>query len=222
MRACLVLIIASVIARSSGSGGGCDAAPCTGDASNLLQLVGNVHLPYPNKEDPQLASERLIDDLQSTCHTVFLATVFSSRNNPVHGGRVKPTVSYFEKYMRSILTIPGGRVKAVVLHDSIPDNVTSPLTMADGSFSFVRLDTLRFPKWFILVDMRYAMIEEQVKQPPEPITVCMSGVRDVVFFHNPCERQPDNVFVHSQEQQALMGARYVAGQFKTLGGQYCE
>lgn len=181
--------------------------------------------PQPEQEDPQRAAQRLLDDHQSTYHTVFLTTVFSTGHYPVHPGRVEPSVAYFEKYMRHILKIPGGRVKAVVLHDSIPENVTGPLTMADGSFSFVKVDTLRFPKHLSLVDMRYLIFEEQVKQHPEWSTLFMSDVHDIQFFHNPCvlvDRQPDKVFVHSQEKQRLRGNGFVAAQFQVLGGQYYE
>lgn len=170
-----------------------------------------------------MAAKRLLDDHSSTCSTVFLTTVFSTRSDPIHGGFIEPGLAYFERYMQSILKIPGGRVKAVVLHDSIPENMTGPLTVADGSFSFTKVDISRFPKWLSVNDVRFLLFEEVVKQHPEWVTVFMSDVHDVRFFHNPCvlvERQPDKVFVHSQDLESLAGSGFMRGKFRMLGGQY--
>lgn len=50
----------------------------------------------------------LMEAHRSKCNSVFLTTVLSSRHDPVRGGYIQADFAYFERYYRSIMTLPGG------------------------------------------------------------------------------------------------------------------
>mmetsp|Transcript_115053 Transcript_115053/g.321557 ORF Transcript_115053/g.321557 Transcript_115053/m.321557 type:complete len:325 (+) Transcript_115053:75-1049(+) len=203
-----------------------DLASASGDATALLQLQNPPEHPrdFPPGGGLHLDLQLLMDDHVSDCDTVFLTTVLGSRHDPVRGGYIKPDFGYFERFYRSILAIPGGRAKAVILHDFLPENMTSRFTTADGSFSFVKVDISNVDHLLGLNDLRYQLYEEEVKKHPEWDTVFMTDSRDVVVLHNPCvlaERQPDKVFVGSQ-QDSMKPRWWFNESFHAMGGKYLE
>jgi len=166
----------------------------------------------------------LLDDHSSTCETVFLTTLLSTRDDPQRHVAIQPNFTYIEAYWRSILSLPGGRAKAVVLHDSMPEEFTKKYTMPDGTFSFVKVDLSHVDPLMGLNDLRYQLFEEEVKKHPEWDTVFMTDSRDVVVLHNPCvlaERQPDKVFVGSQ-QDSMKPRWWFNESFHAMGGKYLE
>lgn len=219
MRAVMVAFCA---ATSSGSTRNecCDAAPFHVDVSNLLQVARKPHLTLPIEEDPLLAATPLVDDHSITCHAVFLTAVLSTKSDL---GCAQPGAAFFDKYMRFISKIPGGRVKAVILHDALPENVTGRLAQAEGPLSFVKVNVTSFDPRVSLDDLLFLLYEEQVKQHLEWSTVFMSNEHDVKAFQNPCVlvgRHPDKAFVHSQKRSTLAQGSWTVGISTTLGGEH--
>mmetsp|Transcript_41308 Transcript_41308/g.115031 ORF Transcript_41308/g.115031 Transcript_41308/m.115031 type:complete len:328 (+) Transcript_41308:61-1044(+) len=204
-----------------------DLASASGDATALLQLQNPPEHPrdFPPGGGLHLDLQLLMDDHVSDCDTVFLTTVLGSRHDPVRGGYIKPDFGYFERFYRSILAIPGGRAKAVILHDFLPENMTSRFTTADGSFSFVKVDISNVDHLLGLNDLRYQLYEEEVKKHPEWDNIFMTDGQDVVVLHNPCalvEQHPEKVFAHSQEGQTLKSYTWMKEKFEQMGGKYYD
>mmetsp|Transcript_41309 Transcript_41309/g.115035 ORF Transcript_41309/g.115035 Transcript_41309/m.115035 type:complete len:354 (+) Transcript_41309:44-1105(+) len=167
----------------------------------------------------------LLDDHSSTCETVFLTTLLSTRDDPQRHVAIQPNFTYIEAYWRSILSLPGGRAKAVVLHDSMPEEFTKKYTMPDGTFSFVKVDLSHVDPLMGLNDLRYQLFEEEVKKHPEWDNIFMTDGQDVVVLHNPCalvEQHPEKVFAHSQEGQTLKSYTWMKEKFEQMGGKYYD
>jgi len=221
--AALAAIAAFYVA--GGSGLKDDSVACPGDGFAALQLAPKGQRPQAFAGDPLVAARLLEDDHRSTCSAVLLTTFLSSKPDPIRGGHIPLTRSYIERYYRSVLAIPGGRARAVVLHDNLPENVTGPMTMPDGSFSFVKVDVSGIDPLLSPNDLRYLLFQEQVAQHPEWSTVFMTDGRDVTVMHNPCvlvERHPEKVFIQSEEGIPLAMSKFVGFGFTGLGGKYKE
>jgi len=166
----------------------------------------------------------LMADRDLSCETVLLTNVFGTRKDPQGKLHAPPDFSYFERYYRSVLSVPGGRVKAVVLHDFLTEDVTSNYTTKDGSMSFVKVDISGLDPLMGLNDLRFQLFDEQIKKHPEWETVFITDISDVVVVHNPCgfvEKQPERIFSGSQ-RVALKPYPYMNGKFEELGGKYLE
>jgi len=166
----------------------------------------------------------LLDDHSSTCETVFLTTAFGSRPDPQAKRYKPPTLDYIERYYRSILSIPGGKAKALIFHDGLPDDIVRNYSTADGAVTFVKVDLSGMDENLGLNDLRYQVYEEQVKKHAEWETVFMTDASDVVALHNPCvlvARQPDKIFVGSQPSH-IKPFPYIQMKFEEMGGKYLE
>jgi len=166
----------------------------------------------------------LLDDRSSTCQTVFLTTLLSTRHDPQRGAMIQPNFTYIEAYFRSIMSLPGGRAKAVILYDSLPEDMPRKYTPADGTVSFVKVDISGIDPLMGLNDLRYQLFEDQVKKHPEWDTIFMTDSRDVVVLHNPCvivERQPEKMFVGSQ-LDSLKPRWWFNESFHAMGGKYLK
>jgi len=166
----------------------------------------------------------LLEDHNAQCETVFLTTLLATRKDPQSKIYGPPDFSYFQRYWRSILALPAGAGKAVIMHDYLPDNVTSNYSTKDGSVSFVKVDISGFDPLLGLNDLRYQLFEQQVKNHPDWDTVFLTDISDVVVLHNPCafvERQPERVFVGSQHAK-MKPYKFIRDKFLELGGKYLE
>jgi len=165
----------------------------------------------------------MLDDHSSKCETVFLTTLLSTRHDPQRAVSITPNFTYIEAYYRSILSLPGGRAKAVILYDSLDEDMTSKYEIPDA-ISFVKVDISNMDPLLGLNDLRYQLFEDQIRKHPEWDTVFMTDSRDVVVLHNPCvlvERQPEKVFVGSQTE-SMKPRWWFNESFHGMGGKYLD
>eukprot|EP00429_Kryptoperidinium_foliaceum_P065001 CAMPEP_0176067148 /NCGR_PEP_ID=MMETSP0120_2-20121206/33514_1 /TAXON_ID=160619 /ORGANISM="Kryptoperidinium foliaceum, Strain CCMP 1326" /LENGTH=341 /DNA_ID=CAMNT_0017400761 /DNA_START=51 /DNA_END=1076 /DNA_ORIENTATION=+ len=206
-------------------------APATGplgsssaEGIELLQALAASDPRTPPGGGDDLDMSLLLEDHRSTCHTVFLTTVFGSRPDPQGKIHKPPTFDYIDRYYRSILAIPGGRAQAVVLYDTLPLDVIRNYSTGDGTVQFVNVDISGMDEKLGLNDLRYQVFEEQVKKHPEWDTIFMTDASDVIALHNPCvlvDKQPDKIFVGSQPQK-MKPYTYIQMKFGELGGKYFD
>lgn len=196
------------------------------EAVSLLQrrVALGAHLGAEVAVDARLERLTKASDPSNGCRTTLLTTFFITREDPQRHWFVKPSAGYFRDFYRSVLSVPGGGVRAVVLCDALPDSITQEYSTANGTFSFVKVDLSQFEPKLGLNDLRFQLFEDHLRRNPDLGTVFMTDIRDVVVLHNPCalvERFPDRLFVGSQADD-LKADTCLGRHFAEMGGKYLE
>lgn len=159
------LVFAASAAAGASLVGQCDSE--LSDSAALLQTniagrpeaVDNDH--GPAEEDSALASKMQWDDQHCACTTVFLAAVLDTGTNVVHhkdhsmGG-----FSFFQRYYESIIALPGGRAKAVIIHNRLPENLTR--AKSNSVVSFTKVDISGMHEHMTVVEWRWIVLFDQV------------------------------------------------------------
>eukprot|EP00429_Kryptoperidinium_foliaceum_P018701 CAMPEP_0176038796 /NCGR_PEP_ID=MMETSP0120_2-20121206/19229_1 /TAXON_ID=160619 /ORGANISM="Kryptoperidinium foliaceum, Strain CCMP 1326" /LENGTH=354 /DNA_ID=CAMNT_0017372191 /DNA_START=65 /DNA_END=1129 /DNA_ORIENTATION=+ len=244
--------LGAAIGHGEDFGATCAPAPGTIDQISMLQVHGveavaskvlatsgdesHAHVGSQNKHHGpkelrgppgggvDLDLEMLVEDHSQACHTVFLTNVFTTRADPQGKRKGMPDFTYFERYYRSMLSLPSGRASALILYDYLPEELVSNYTTGDGTVSFLKVDVSHIDKLMGLNDLRFLVFEEQVKKHPEWETIFLTDIRDVMAIHNPCffvNRNPDKLFVGSQPNN-LKPYKWALRQFAMAGGKYLD
>jgi len=151
------LAFAAAAAAGSSLAGQCDSE--LSDSAALLQtnIAGRPEAGEdrgPAEEDSALASKMQWDDQHCACTTVFLAAVLDTGTNAVHhedhrmGG-----FSFFQRYYESIIALPGGRAKAVIIHNRLPENLTR--AKSNSAVSFTKVDISGMHEHMTVVEWRW-------------------------------------------------------------------
>jgi len=218
------LAFAAAAAAGSSLAGQCDSE--LSDSAALLQtnIAGRPEAGEdrgPAEEDSALASKMQWDDQHCACTTVFLAAVLDTGTNAVHhedhrmGG-----FSFFQRYYESIIALPGGRAKAVIIHNRLPENLTR--AKSNSAVSFTKVDISGMHEHMTVVEWRWIVLFDQVRKHPEWDTLFMTDISDVVVHHNPCvfvQKHPGKLFA-SSEQNKGFGGWVLHSFFRQLGGKY--
>jgi len=225
------LLIAGAPGRNEDIGIACGRAPHVADGSSMLQLqrargeAGSGE-SRDDRRPPSGGSDLdlsiLLDEHSEACHTVYLTNVFTTRPDPQGKRKGVPDFTYFERYYRSILSLPTGRASAVILYDSLPEDLVRNYSTGDDVLSFRKVDISKLDPLMGLNDLRFLVFEEEVKKHPEWSTIFMTDIRDVLAIHNPCmfvKRHPEKIFVGSQPN-SLKPYWVAAKQFGRAGGKY--
>jgi len=164
----------------------------------------------------------LLRDHRASCSATILTTVISGRQDWQRHRHIQPSFSYFREFYKSVLSIPGGRAHAIVLHDGLPPSITDQYAAPDGSFSFVKVNLSNFGPDLGVNDVRYMLFREQLAAHPEWDTVFMTDASDVTLRHNPCQLvadAPERVYIGS-ESSDLKHNPFMRERFKEMGGKY--
>jgi len=203
---------------------GAGRVPSAGELSlaTVASAVGHPLTPPGAGSDLDLAM--LLADHSGDCKTVLLTNVFTTREDPQAKRHGMPTFEYFERYYRSILSLPSGRASAVIFYDDLPEDLVRNYTSGDGAVSFTKVDISGLDPIMGLNDLRYQVFEEHIKKHPEWETIFMTDINDVTVIHNPCafvDRTPDKLFVGSQTEP-LKPREFIHHKFEQAGGKYLK
>mmetsp|Transcript_174702 Transcript_174702/g.560295 ORF Transcript_174702/g.560295 Transcript_174702/m.560295 type:complete len:391 (-) Transcript_174702:49-1221(-) len=166
----------------------------------------------------------LLRDHNATCKTVILSDFITGRKDWQRNRHIKPSLEYFEKFYESVLSVPGNGVKAVVLHDGLPKNITDKYTTDDRAFSFVRVNLTNFQGSLGVNDLRFVLFHDMIEQHPEWDTVFMTDLSDVAVRHNPCHLValgPSKLYL-GREGGPLALNPWMGLRFKDMGGKYLK
>jgi len=152
----------------------------------------------------ELDLKLLLDDHNKACDTVFLTGLFTTRGDGQGELLKKLGFQYFSRYYLSILSLPSGRAKSVIMYDDLPEDLIKRYTTGDGTVSFVKANTSGQES---SKDFRFKVFEEEVSRHPEWGNVFVTNSHDVTVVHNPCvivEQHPEKLFVGSQDSHMEM------------------
>jgi len=145
----------------------------------------------------ELDLDLLMSDHEKRCDTVFLTSLFTTCGGGKGELLKKLGFQYFSRYYLSILSLPGGRAKSVIMYDDLPEDLMKHYATGDGVVSFVRVNVSGKES---STDFCFKVFEEQVSRHPEWENVFITDARDVTVVHNPCiivEQNPEKLFVGS-------------------------
>jgi hypothetical protein len=175
------------------------------------------------QENAEMAAPSGADNARPPCSTVLLTTFITGKVDPQRQTYQKPSFEYMSAYYESILAHNDERVRAVILHDQLPQSLVDEYTPADQQVSFVMVNISKYPDLGVN-DLRYHLFQEQLLAHPEWDVVFATDLHDVTVRRNPCdvvyEQGRNKLFVGSEAEE-LAGHEWMRdNEFALMGGQY--
>jgi len=205
-------------------------ADCVGDevCKRVVNSSSAMQLRVSQKQNittPLSSEEILRSDHTGACTTTILTDVLTTKGNWQNGHQhVDANAEYFGKFYRSVLSIPGGRVHAIILHDSLPDEVVQNYTTADGSIEFVKVNPSHYESLLGVNDVRWPMIRDELRKRPDLNVVFMTDISDVQVKRNPCDlvlQSPHKLHVGSEKSgNSDQRNKWIESRFQDMGGKY--
>jgi lipopolysaccharide biosynthesis glycosyltransferase len=128
---------------------------------------------------------RLIRDT-SACSTVLLTTFIIGKEDWQRKKHQSAEFKYMSKFYNAVRSFSESALKAVVLHDGLPENFTSKYTTSDSQITFEKIDLSKYDRMLGVNDVRYHFFREQLEAHSDWDTVFITDVSDVVIRVNPC------------------------------------
>jgi hypothetical protein len=132
---------------------------------------------------------------------------------------------YMSKFYQSVRNFNDAALKAIVLHDGLPDNFTQEHTPLDNQITFVRVDLSKYDPLLGINDVRYHLFKEQLELHPEWDVVFITDVSDVVIRQNPCKHVNtlgrDKIYV-GIEFEKLKPHPWMLKRYESMGGKYMD